>query len=76
MVGSASLKTMRLTAAITRDGSWWVARCLEVVTSQGETFDAARANLAEASELYFEDEPDLGGLEAPIIAPVDIRIAG
>ena len=60
---------MRLTAAITRDGSWWVARCLEVeVTSQGETFDVARANLAEALEL--------AGLEPPIIAPVDVLIAG
>ena len=68
---------MRLTAAITRDGSGWVARCLEVeVTSQGETFDQARAYLAEALELYFEDQPDLAGLEPPIIAPVDIRIAG
>lgn len=68
---------MRLAAAITRDGSWWVARCLEVeVTSQGETFDVARTNLAEALELYFEDDTDLDSLEAPIIAPVDIRIAG
>ena len=52
---------MRLTAAITRDGSWWVvARCLEVeITGQGETFDAARANLVEALELYFEDEPSI-----------------
>ena len=69
---------MRLTAAITRDDSWWVARCLEVeVASQGESFDGARANLAaEALELYFEGEPDLGGLGPPIIAPVDIGIAG
>ena len=68
---------MRLTAAITWDGTWWVARCLEVeVTSQGGSFDEARANLAEALELYFEDEPDLAALEPPIIAPVDIRIAG
>ena len=68
---------MRLTAALTRDGSWWVARCLEVeVTSQGDSFEEARANLAEALELYFEDESDLTTPEAPIIAPVDIRIAG
>ena len=66
-----------MTAAITRDGDWWVARCLEVeVTSQGENFDDARANLAEALELYFEDAPDLAAPQAPIIAPVDIRIAG
>ena len=68
---------MRLTAAITRDGTRWVARCLEVeVTSQGESFDEARANLAEALELYFDDDPDMAAIEPPIIAPVDIRIAG
>lgn len=68
---------VRLTAAIMREGPWWVARCLEVeVTSQGETFDEARANLTEALELYFEDEPGLGAPESPIIAPIDIRIAG
>jgi len=68
---------MRLTAAITREGTWWVARCLEVeVTSQGETFAGARANLAEALELYFDGGPALAALKSPIIAPVDIRIAG
>lgn len=68
---------MRLTAAITREGRLWVARCLEVeVTSQGESLDDARANLAEALELYFEDEADVEAPESPIIAPIDIRIAG
>ena len=68
---------MRLTAALTQEGSWWVARCLEVeVTSQGHTFDEARTNLAEALELYFEDEPGQVTLETPIIAPVEVRSAG
>ncbi len=68
---------MRLTAAITCEGHWWVARCLEVeVTSQGETLGEARTNLTEALELYFEEEPGLGAPESPIIAPIDIRIAG
>jgi predicted RNase H-like HicB family nuclease len=47
---------MRMTAAVTREGEWYVARCLEVeVTSQGPTFDEAIANLSEALDLYFED---------------------
>lgn len=59
---------------VTRDGDWYVARCLEVeVTSQGETIEAALANLGEALELYFEDEP-LPAASKPIVAPVDIRI--
>lgn len=37
---------MRLTAAITREGDWYVARCLEVeVTSQGQTVEKALFNL-------------------------------
>lgn len=64
---------MRLTAAVTHESPWYVARCLDVeVTSQGETVEEALANLREALELYFEDAPapDLG--EPPIIASVEI----
>ena len=47
---------MRLTAAVTREGDWYVARCLEVeVTSQGRTVEEALSNLKEALQLYFED---------------------
>lgn len=42
------------------------------MTSQGESFDDALANLREALELYFEDQPFPEGIEPPIIAPVDI----
>jgi predicted RNase H-like HicB family nuclease len=64
---------MRLTAAISHEDDWYVARCLEVeVTSQGRTVDEARANLAEALGLYFEDEPDFVVPEPLIITPVDV----
>jgi predicted RNase H-like HicB family nuclease len=47
---------LRLTAALTHQGEWHVARCLQVeVTSQGETIEEALENLREALELYFED---------------------
>jgi predicted RNase H-like HicB family nuclease len=64
---------MRLTAAITHEAPWYVARCLEVeVASQGESVEEALANLKEALELYFEDgsRPDLG--EPPIIASIEV----
>ena len=65
---------MRLTAAITKDGDWFVAQCLEVdVASQGRSVEEARANLAEALALYFEDQDAEIG-EAPIIAPVDVAV--
>ncbi len=62
-----------MTAAITHEAPWYVARCLEVeVASQGETVEEALDNLREALELYFEDAPVPDLAEPPIIASVDI----
>jgi len=66
---------MRLTAAVTREGRLYVAQCLEVdVASQGETVEAALANLREALELYFEDTGAEAPRPAPIIAPIDVSL--
>jgi predicted RNase H-like HicB family nuclease len=66
---------MRLTAAITKEEKWYVAKCLEVeVTSQGETVEEALANLKEALELYFEDGPPIDPIITPIIAPLEVEI--
>ena len=44
-----------LSALITKEDNWYVARCIELdATSQGRTFEAARENLKEAVELYIE----------------------
>jgi predicted RNase H-like HicB family nuclease len=68
-------RNLHLHATVTRDGDWYVARCLEVeVTSQGETIESALANLRETLELYFEDEPFPAVTPSPIVAPVDISI--
>ncbi len=68
-------QTVRFTAAITREGQWYGARCLEVeVASQGESLDQALDNLREALELYFEDV-DLTELPVtPILAPVTVDL--
>lgn len=43
------------TASVWQEDAWFVAQCLEVdVASQGETAEAALANLREALELHFE----------------------
>jgi predicted RNase H-like HicB family nuclease len=64
---------MQLTAAVTHEPPWYVARCLEIeVTSQGDTPEEALASLKEALELYFEDTPLPDGITAPIIAKVEI----
>jgi len=66
---------IQFTAAITHEGDWYVARCLQVeVASQGESIEQALANLRKALELYFEDEPLPANIQAPIIAPVDITV--
>lgn len=47
--------TYRFSALITKEDSWYVARCPELnVTSQGKDVESARANLGEAIELYLE----------------------
>jgi predicted RNase H-like HicB family nuclease len=68
----------KLNAAIQFDGKWFVARCLDVpVTSQGETLEAAKANLKEAIELYIEtwgmeDVEDTVG--EPKLAKVEVGV--
>lgn len=43
------------TARVFREGSWFVAQCLEIeIASQGETEIDALANLQEALELHFK----------------------
>ena len=45
----------RLTAIIQREGAGFVALCPELdVASEGDTIEAARENLREALELFFE----------------------
>jgi predicted RNase H-like HicB family nuclease len=64
---------MRLTAAVTHESPWYVARCLEVeVTSQGKSVEEALANLKEALELYFEDSAPPETVEPLIIATVEL----
>ncbi|AEJ41801.1 protein of unknown function UPF0150 [Sulfobacillus acidophilus TPY] len=66
---------VRFTAAITHEGPWYVARCLEVdIASQGESLEQALDNLREALELYFEDKPLTELPMTPILAPVTIEL--
>lgn len=48
-------KVLQFTAVIEREGDGYVATCPEVgVVSQGDTVEAARLNLLEAVEGFFE----------------------
>jgi predicted RNase H-like HicB family nuclease len=69
-------QTLRLAATVVPDGDWYVARCDEVeVASHGRSIEEALANLQEALELYFEDEPAPGALPEPIVAPIEVRLS-
>lgn len=48
--------TFTFTTLITREGKWFVARCVELgIVSQGTSEKASEKNLKEAIELYLED---------------------
>ena len=67
------LRNMKFTAAITREDDCFVARCLEVeVASQGKSVEEAQANLQEALELLYEDQPLPTEIEPPIIATLEL----
>jgi predicted RNase H-like HicB family nuclease len=60
------------TASVTREGDWYVAQCIEVdVASQGETEEAALANLREALALHFA--PPVAS-DLPRLRPVEVEI--
>jgi predicted RNase H-like HicB family nuclease len=71
----AESPTLRLTAVVTREGDWYVARCLEVeATSQGETVEQALANLREVVEVYLEEEPAPAMSQTPLVTSFDVRV--
>lgn len=72
---SAEVATRSLSAAVSAEGAWYVARCLEVeVASQGRTVEQALANLQEALELYVEDTPLPPVTGHPLLTQVDVRV--
>ncbi len=53
------IMTYRFTTIITKEGKWFVARCLELeVVSQGKTVEESQKNLKAAVELFLEDQPN------------------
>jgi predicted RNase H-like HicB family nuclease len=65
--------TLHLTAAVTREGDWYVARCLEIeATSQGETVEQALDNLRDVVEVYLEEAPATP--QPPLVSSFDVRV--
>lgn len=69
--------TKTFTTVITQEGSWYIARCVELgVVTQGKNLEAAQKNLKEAVELYLEDVPKTKWLRsktAPMVTTMQIN---
>ena len=58
MEAKTQMKTQSFTAIIYKEEDMYIAECPEVGTvDQGETIEAAIANLKEATKLYLEESP-------------------
>ena len=66
---------IKVTVLIQKEDDWYVSKCVEnSVASQGKTIEEAIANLKEALELYYEDEPqDIEDMET-FITTMEIAI--
>ena len=65
------------TTTINKEGKWYVARCVELgVVSQGKTIVEAKKNIAEAVELFLENEtaPELPSA-VPLITTFEVNYA-
>jgi hypothetical protein len=63
----------KFTAAVSREGRWYVAQCLEIdIASQGRTEKTALKNLADALKLHFA--PPVA-TAAPKIRSLEVRRA-
>lgn len=70
------MKTFQAQTVVYQEGKYYVAQCLNVdVSSFGETYDEAVANLQEALELYLEDAPTPSVVSHPAIADLTIQYA-
>jgi predicted RNase H-like HicB family nuclease len=66
---------LHLTAAVSREGDWYVARCLEIeATSQGQTVEETIANLRDVVEVYLEEEPAPSAPSPPLVTSFDVRV--
>jgi predicted RNase H-like HicB family nuclease len=66
---------LHLTAAVSREGDWYVARCLDIeATSQGQTVEEAIANLRDVVEVYLEEEPAPSAPSPPLVTSFDVRV--
>jgi predicted RNase H-like HicB family nuclease len=74
---SEPTSTLHLTAVVTREDDWYVARCLEIeAVSQGETVEQALANLRDVVEVYLEEEgvPPTSAPIPPLVTSIDVPL--
>jgi len=71
--------TYKFTITLTKEGKWFVARCLELgVVTQGKNIKEAQKNIKEAVELYLEEKPKgwkYLSKESPLITTMELKYA-
>lgn len=66
---------MLLTAAVTREGDGYAARCLEVdVTSWGSSIEESLASLREVLEAHLRDPRRQRPRARPVLAHVEVTL--
>jgi predicted RNase H-like HicB family nuclease len=71
----ATQQELTVTAVVTREGDWYVARCLEVeAVSQGDTVEKALAYLRDVLEVYLAEEPLPSIAGHPMVTTLDVPV--
>ncbi|GGX82617.1 type II toxin-antitoxin system HicB family antitoxin [Streptomyces hiroshimensis] len=65
--------TIKVSAVVSHESPWWVARCVEAeVSSQGTSEQEALENLKDAVEAYLKAEPILTLDEPPRLEEIEV----
>ena len=65
----------RFNVIVQKDENWFVAVCVDnSVASQGKTVEESLANLKEALELYYEDEPLYDSPIPALLTSVEVAV--
>ena len=66
---------INFTVAVSQDGDWYVAKCLEnSIASQGKTIEDSLNNLREALELYLDDNDDIPIIKQTFVTTLEVAV--
>ena len=67
--------SIKVTVLVQKEDTWYVATCAENnIASQGYSIEEALANLQEALELFYEDEPFIPPYSPTFITTLEVTV--